>query len=348
MTLSSYVWGSENVLARAAVDALVRRPDQSTLLYLAGGAGLGKTHLLKGLTARLQQHSATPEHILYVTAEGFARRVALHIRTGRMMAFRAYHRDVATLLIDDVRSIAGLKDAEGELCHTIEQIRARGGQVVLADRHAPAALLRLSEKIRTLVGEGQVITLQQPRRDTLARYVEAESARRGRRLDPTICACLVEEVLRDKYPPSGAVPLLAVALQHLDDLSCKAQEEERASWRARCATAARRATGSTRRQDDQGHTPDHVIAHTVKYFGITRQVLLSKRRDPWTVQARQIAMYLLCEDSGLGMTRTGRELCRDHSTVIHGHRQIERLVAAGDQETTDVLRDIRASLRGPV
>jgi chromosomal replication initiation ATPase DnaA len=238
-----------------------------------------------------------------------------------------------------------------ELCYTIEQALERGAQVVISDRTDRSALRqRLPAQLRTLVEAGYAASLPQPRTETLVRYVSSESTRLQLGLEPATCAYLVEQTLRDTHPPSGPIPLLATALQHIAGKvemlrAGGLAPSDRTAWSVLCNAAAREGTQNLHRQDNQGHTPDRIIALTVGYFGLTVPALLSKRRDPWTVQARQLAMYMLCEDNGMGVTKAGRLLGRDHSTVLHGIAQVKRVLAEGDMETTEALRDIRARLR---
>src|SRR5579859_7843609 len=213
-TLSSFVAGPENTLAYAAACSVVRAPGtHHNPLYLAGAHGLGKTHLLKGIAAALMRSSMTPERILYVTAEGFSRRVALHIRTGRMMAFRQHHREATAFLVDDVSLLAGQTDAIHELCYTIEQVLERGGQVVVADAQPPSLLLRLPEQLRGRLGAGLVVTLREPNQATLV-HIARQKCRQARLPveDGTVHA-LVDGVLAHAAPGTGTVRALDGAVR---------------------------------------------------------------------------------------------------------------------------------------
>jgi len=340
-TLSSFVAGPENTHAYAAACSVVRAPGtQHNPLFISGPQGLGKTHLLKGVACALMRNTAMPERVLYVTAEGFSRRVALHIRTGRMMAFRQHHREATAFLVDDVSLLAGHNAAVEELCYTLDQLHERGAQVVVADAQPPSLLLRLPERLRSRLSSGLVVALREPSQATLV-HIARQRCRQSRLpVDDNMVTTLVDGVLAHAAPGAGVVRALDGAVKRMSEaLSANAKLGP-----AEMLRAAVTGLSEARPAGSNGPSVDRVLGAVCQYFGITKQSLLSKRRDPWTVQARQLAMYLLHEDSGLGVTRVGRELGRDHSTVLHGHAQIARALAAGDREIQEGLLDIRRTV----
>ncbi|GAC1432974.1 MAG: hypothetical protein NVSMB65_06730 [Chloroflexota bacterium] len=328
-------------MAYAAACSVVRAPGlQHNPLSITGPHGLGKTHLLKGIAGALMRNSPTPERILYVTAEGFSRRVALHIRTGRMMAFRQHHREATAFLMDDVSLLLAHNEAMAELAYTVEQVLERGGQIVVADTQAPASLTRLPESLRRRLAGGLLVSLREPTQATLVQIARQRCRQARLPVDDSTIRSLVDAVLAHAAPGTGTVRALDGAVKRIGEAIDHTPHLSQAEMvRAALATMEQTKPGT-----GSGPSVERVLHAVCQYFGISQQALLSKRRDPWTVQARQLAMYLLHEDSGLGVTRVGRELGRDHSTVLHGHAQIARALANGDREIQEGLLDIRRNV----
>lgn len=335
-TLGSYIPGAENAVSYSSICHVVRHPgDSHNPLYIHGPHGVGKTHLLHAMAQALVRGGLPAERVIYLTAETFTRRLNLTSRSGRTNLFRDRYRQAAALLIDDIGFLAHHNAAMQELCQTIDALRENGGQVVISDV-LPPAQLPVTDRLRSRLAGGLTIAFRPPSSETLvslARY----RCRLGRLPvhDDTITSIGRGVYERAGNTIGGAVPALESVLRVLT---------EAPTLSATDALSRALALPRTLSEEQTGVAVERVLQAVCQYFGITQQALLSKKRDPWTVQARQLAMYLLHEDGGLGVTRVGRVLGRDHSTVLHGHAQVARALASGDKEVNEGLVDIRRAV----
>lgn len=304
-TFDAFVVGQSSQLTHAASLAVADEPGRAyNPLFLYGGVGLGKTHLLHAIGHRVLAQGLP---VVYVSSETFTNEMVEAIRQHRMDDFRAKYRRTVLLLIDDVQFIAGKERTEEEFFHTFNAIHEAGGQIVLSSDRPPRAMTVLEDRLRSRFEWGLITDLQLPDFETRV------------------------AILRSKL---GAAPSVAVPSEVLDFMAQRVQSNIRElegglNRLLACARHLRQpvtvdlAASALRDLMDTGPsgptiTPEAILEAVSRYFGVPVEQIKGKARNKNIVVPRQLAMYLLREDAHLSTPDIGRLLNRDHTTILHG------------------------------
>ena len=338
-TFRTFVTGPQNALAYNAALTVARTPGTVyNPLYITGGPGLGKSHLLHAIASYLRPRLGGAEVIL-ISADAFAQDFALHLRRGHMLAFRRRYRRAGALLIDGIAVMAGRETAAEELVHTLDALREANRQVVIADEQRPAAIRGLPERLRSRLGASLIAALGVP--DEATRVAILRQKARAWGWGPGEGGEASDEALSTlANRMRGSVRDLEGALARLGAEAAERGVAATGQLAAQVAAEVNRAA----RQPRGRAQVEAVLAAVSDYYGLPRQVLLGKSREMTVAQARQVAMYLLREDAGLTATQVGQEIGRDHSTVLHGHARISSALNSGDAIMSMVLDSIRKSI----
>lgn len=301
-TFSEFIVGSGNRLAHASAVACVENPAKVyNPLVIYGGVGIGKTHLLQAIG-----HEALDRQrgrVLYVTSEAFTNELIQGIREGTTNEFRERYRSVDFLLIDDVQFIAGKEATQEEFFHTFNALHSTGKQIVVTCDRPPSELRVLEDRLRSRFAWGLTVDIQPPDLETRMAIVHAKAAQRGRRLPEAVLNALANRAARNVRELEGALNrVLALA----DLLGVEPGIE-----------VVRSILGE---EEDVRRTcsPADVLQAVSAYFRIKGSELVSQQRDRRVAYARQMAMYLLREESKLSLVAVGNQLGgRNHSTVIY-------------------------------
>jgi chromosomal replication initiator protein len=324
-TFDSFIVGQSNQLAHAASLAVVDDPGHAyNPLFLYGGVGLGKTHLLHAIGHAVR---AKGIDVVYVSSETFTNEFVESIRHQHTDDFRFKFRRARVLLIDDVQFIAGKERTEEELFHTFNAIHESGGQIVLSSDRPPRAMSILEDRLRSRFEWGLIADVQPPDFETRVAILRSK---------------LVGPVLGSV--PSDVLNFIAQKVQSnirelegsLNRLLAHARHMQQPVTVDLAAQALRDLVSPG--PSGHGATPNAILLAVSRFFGVRVDDLKGRSRNKQVVVPRQIAMYLLCEDAHLSTPDVGRLLNRDHTTVLHGMKQV-----AGD-----IARDgpSRASVRG--
>ena len=313
-TFDSFVVGPSNRLAHAASLAIVDHPGSAyNPLFLYGGVGLGKTHLLHAIG---QAVAAKGGDVVYVTSEAFTNELIEAIRQHRTDDFRAKFRAARVLLIDDVQFISGKERTEEEFFHTFNAIHESGGQIVLSSDRPPKAMTILEDRLRSRFEWGLIADIQAPDYETRIAILRSK-----------LVGTLIGAV------PSDVIDFIARKIQSnirelegsLNRLLAHARHMQQPVTVDLAATALHDfvAPGPSGR----GVTPEAILTAVARYFGVSVDELTGKSRRKQIVVPRQTAMYLLREDAHLSTPEVGRLLNRDHTTVLHGIKQVTQDIA---------------------
>jgi chromosomal replication initiator protein len=314
-TFESFVVGNHNRLAHAAAAAIADHPGQSfNPLFVYGGVGLGKTHLLHAIGNRTQERGY---QMLYCSSEQFTNELISAIRNRSTEEFRSKYRQVDILLIDDIQFIGGKESTQEEFFHTFNHLHANGGQVVLSSDRPPRALATLEERLRSRFEGGLQTDISQPDFETRVAILQTKATKMGIPVEQDVLMLVAERVESNVRELEGALNRLilqaqlsssrlnySLALTILDNLAPR---------RTPC-------------------TPDRIIAIVADYFDLLVDDLTGRKRTKAIASARQIAMYLLREESALSLPVIGGHLGgRDHSTVRYG---VEKITGELTEDTT--------------
>jgi chromosomal replication initiator protein len=324
-TFESFIVGQSNRLAHAASLSVVDQPGHSyNPLFLYGGVGLGKTHLLHAIGHAV---TARGHNVVYVSSETFTNQLIEAIRQQRTDDFRLKYRNARVLLVDDVHFIAGKERTEEEFFYTFNAIHESGGQIVLSSDRPPRAMTILLDRLRSRFEWGLIADVQPPDYETRIAILRSKLAGRVLGEVPSdVLEFIAQKVRSNIRELEGTLNRLLAYSRHLRqpvtiDLAAQAMRD----------LVAPGPSG-------RGVTPNSVLLAVARYFGVSVEELKSKARHKQIVVPRQIAMYLLCEDARLSTPEAGRLLNRDHTTVLHGMKVIANDI---DREGPS-----RASVRG--
>ena len=331
-TFDNFVVGQSNRLAHAASLAIVDHPGNAyNPLFLYGGVGLGKTHLLHAIGHAVAANGAD---VVYVTSETFTNELIESIRQHRTDDFRLKFRHARVLLIDDVQFISGKERTEEEFFHTFNAIHESGGQIVLSSDRPPRAMTILEDRLRSRFEWGLIADIQPPDYETRIAILRSKMAGPIMGAVPSdVIAFIAQKVQSNIRELEGSLNRLFAYARHLQ----KPVTVELAAQALHDLVAP----GPSGR----GATPLAILTAVARYFGINSDDLKGKARHKQIVGPRQVAMYLLREDGHLSTPEVGRLLNRDHTTVLHGMKQIANDIAR-DGPSRAAVRGVREVVAG--
>jgi chromosomal replication initiator protein len=331
-TFDSFVVGQSNRLAHAASLAIVDHPGNAyNPLFLYGGVGLGKTHLLHAIGHAV---AANGLDVVYVTSETFTNELIESIRQHRTDDFRLKFRHARVLLIDDVQFISGKERTEEEFFHTFNAIHESGGQIVLSSDRPPRAMTILEDRLRSRFEWGLIADIQPPDYETRVAILRSKMAGPIVGAVPSdVIDFIAQKVQSNIRELEGSLNRLFAYARHLQ----KPVTVELAAQALHDLVAP----GPSGR----GATPLAIVTAVARYFGIKADDLKGKARHKQIVGPRQVAMYLLREDGHLSTPEVGRLLNRDHTTVLHGMKQIANDIAR-DGPSRAAVRGVREVVAG--
>ncbi len=326
-TFENFVVGHSNRLAHAAATAVAERPGQAyNPLFIYGGVGLGKTHLLHAIGHRLLESGRT---VCYISSETFTNDLIQAIRGQAMATFREKYRSPDVLLIDDIQFIAGKESTQEEFFHTFNHLHGSGKQVILSSDRPPKAMITLEERLQSRFEWGLMADIQLPDAEMRSAILHAKADEHG------------------VYVPEAVVELISHHFRN------NIRELEGALNKV---IAYSRLTGNPINMElvsvalaDQMRAPvqvtvEQVIAAVVNYYRLSVDRLLSPSRSRSVAFPRQVAMYLARTETDASFPQIGSQLGnRDHTTILHGHDKIANLMETDEKVRRDVLQ-IKAAL----
>jgi chromosomal replication initiator protein len=326
-----YVVGSSNRFAHAASLSVAEHPGgKYNPFYIYGGVGLGKTHLLHAIGHRaleLRPHLM----VVYVSSEKFTNDVINAIRQQRMEEFRARYRTIDILMIDDIQFIGGKEHTQEEFFHTFNALYQSGKQVIISSDKPPKAIAGLEERLRSRFEGGLIADVQPPDFEMRAAILLSRGEERGIALPAEVVEYIAQRDQTNIRELEGALTkILAYAEFTGRPLSLQLAIEAITDG----------AGAGTRRKATARDVLDAVAAHFNADLGAMR----GRSRSKEIVLPRQVAMYLLREETGASLVDIGQALGgRDHTTVMHGIDKIERELQTDTKLRADLMR-IRESI----
>jgi chromosomal replication initiator protein len=325
-TFETFVVGKCNRLAHAAALAVTEHPaGPYNPLFLYGGVGLGKTHLLHAIT---RASLAAGRKAVYVSSEEFTNDLIDAIRTHNTSEFRERYRQADILLVDDVQFIAGKESTQEEFFHTFNALHAQERQVVLSSDRPPKAFVTLEERLRSRFEWGLAADIQAPDLETKIAILRAKAEREGRRVSQEHLELIARRAQRNIRELEGALTRALAC----SDLTGTSLDEE--TIEAALSDLAPRTASLT---------PDRIIAAVAQQYQIPEEDLLGRRRTRRIALPRQVAMYLIREETDTSLPKIGQALGgRDHTTVMYGHDRISDLIERdyGLRRQVHAIRDL--------
>ena len=309
-TFDAFIVGNSNRLAHAASLAVAEAPGESyNPLFLYGGVGLGKTHLLHAIG---HQGVHTGLAVLYVSSEQFTNEIVNAIRYRTTEEFRAKYRSVDILLVDDIQFIAGKESTEEEFFHTFNSLHEMSKQIVICSDRPPKAIVSLEERLRSRFEWGLIADIQPPDLETRMAILRVKADLLRYRVPDDIIAYIAGRVQTNIRELEGCLNrLMAYQQLHRTDLTMDV------------ARAAMSSLGNDVRESRL--TSKQIAEAVAEYYHISLDAMTGKQRDKHIVTPRQIAMYLMRQETQASLLEIGQLFGgRDHSTVLHSCEKIER------------------------
>ncbi len=313
-TFDTYVVGSGNRLAHAACQAVAEKPARAyNPLFLYGGVGLGKTHLLH---ATGNACHASGLNVLYVSSEEFTNDMITAIRTHTTQAFRDKYRSADVLLVDDIQFIAGKESTQEEFFHTFNTLHGQDKQIIVSSDRPPKSLVTLEERLRSRFEWGLSADIQAPDFETRLAILRSKAERTGRQISDEILESIAKQVQSNIRELEGALNrIIAFA-----DLSGSA-----------LTPSLVEVALSDLLPNRSDLEPEKIVTQVADYYKLSVEKLMGRDRTKDVAYSRQIAMYLLREVSKISFPQIGEALGgRDHSTVMSAIEKIKDQYKSGD------------------
>jgi chromosomal replication initiator protein len=320
-TFDNFVVGASNRLAHAAALAVAESPAKAyNPLFLYGGVGLGKTHLLHavGNACAAQQMNAR-----YVSSEEFTNDLINAIRTHATDAFRERYRRIDVLLIDDIQFLAGKESTQEEFFHTFNTLHGQDKQLVITSDRPPKAMVTLEERLRSRFEWGLTADIQAPDVETRMAILRSKAERAGHHVAPEHLEVIARRVQSNIRELEGALTrVLAFSELSGTPLSPELIDLALADLVPRGGAV----------------TVERIISVVAKHYGMSEEQLVSRSRSRQIAFPRQVAMYLIREETDASLPQIGERLGgRDHTTVMYGCDKIADRMERDDSLRRQVL-----------
>jgi chromosomal replication initiator protein len=335
-TFDTFVPGPSNKFAHAAALAVAEAPPSKAYnpVFMYGGVGLGKTHLLFAVANHMLK--LTPRlRVRYVTSESFMTEFIKAVRERRGYQFQRQYREVDVLLLDDVQFLGRAEETQTEFFHTFNHLHQHERQIVIASDRPPQELGGIEERLRSRFRSGLVVDVLPPDLETRIAILQLKAIRDAVAVPDDVLHFIASKFESNIRELEGA--LLRVAAF----ASITRQEVD--------LPLAERALEDLIPECGQEISPAVVMEETAAYFGLQIADLVSKSRSRPLTTARHVAMYLLREMTGLSLIKIGEHFDRDHTTAMHGIKKIEALMPQRGsvyRQVQELTKKVRGRARG--
>ena len=326
-TFDNFIVGSNNRFAHAAAQAVAANPSGAyNPLFIYGASGLGKTHLLIAIKNDIG-HDHPEYNIVYVEGERFTNELIAAIGQGNTEQFHGKYRNADVLLVDDIQFIGGKERTQEEFFHTFNELYKSGKQIVLTSDRPPKEIKSLEERLRTRFEWGLIADIQPPDLETRISILHRKAEMLGFVLPDDVAEFIASRIKENIRKLEGAVKKINAyrQLNHEPPTIANAQDAIK--------------------DIQQEHRPlpvtiEKIIEEVSRTFGISTDDIRSSKRDADITTARQVAMYIIREVTGMTMVDIGSEFTdRNHSTVTHSLKKISAQIST-DSRLRETVEDI--------
>ena len=324
-TFDTFVVGSSNRLAHAAALAIVKKPGhaQYNPLYIYGGVGLGKTHLLHAVGNEVQKNFPK-KVVMYASCERFTSEFVQAMQSKQIDSFKKRYRNADLLLIDDIQFLAGKEGTQEEFFHTFNTLHQTNRQIIMTSDKRPRSIPQLEPRLSSRFGWGMVTDMQTPDLETRQAILQHKCEERGFPLDREVVEYMAQHIQSNIRELEGALNAISTHCE-LYNVQPSLKLIERVLEQ----------TGLDRRVT---HVTIESICQTIAdFFTLEMADLLGKRRNKELVYPRQIAMYLIRVELQFSFPKIGKALGgKDHTTVMHGVDKITKELVRDDTLQRDI------------
>lgn len=333
-TFENFVVGKSNQVVCAAMQGVAEHPSMRfNPLFIYGGVGLGKTHLLHAVGNYLNEHN--PElNVLYVTCEKFTNDFVESIRNGKdksNLDFREKYRNVDVLMIDDIQFISNKTGIQEEFFHTFNDLYQNNKQIIIASDRSPKDMSALEERLRSRFSSGLIQDIQEPDYETKVAIIKKKCSQEGYLVDEDVVDFIAEKTGTNIREMEGILSKV-VFYSSLLGKSHASMED---------AHEALKDYGETERTDLDA---EKIISTVCDFFKVTKEELIGKKKNKEIVEPRQLCIYLINEMLNIPLTAIGAIFGgRDHTTIMHARDKINGQVKVNPHIRT-LVNDIKSQL----
>lgn len=333
----NFVVGSSNELAYAASTAVSKEVGKKyNPLFIYGGTGLGKTHLIQAIGNEIIKLHKNRIRVKYVPSERFVNDVVWAIRSKRMEDVKNKYRNIDTLIIDDIQFIGGKERSEEEFFHTFNILHQNNKQIIISSDRSPAAIPTLEERLRSRFEGGMIVDITYPDYEMKLAIIKNKIQEKNIPLSDDVCHLVASKIQRNIREIEGILNKLYFFKEFKNaEVDIKTAEE---------------IINNTLQQNTSNINPNHIIRCASQFFDISHADLINKSRRKEVVLPRQIVMFLLRDMLGMSYPDIGEKMGkRDHTTAIHSYEKISREMTQNrilNQKITLVKEQIQKSPSG--
>ncbi len=331
-TFDTFVVGRSNSFCHAACRAVAQNPGaRYNPLFIYGGVGLGKTHLLHAI-GHATINKGNGVRISYLSCDHFMNEMIAAVKNNRTDSFRRKYRNVEFLLVDDIQFLAGMEGTQVEFFHTFNTLYEAGSQIVLSSDRAPKDIPRVEDRLRTRFEWGLIADIQPPDYETRRAIIASKADLKAIAIGDEVADLIATRLTTNIRAIEGVLNRLFATAHHTGTPVSMALAQD---ILGEIVPEERRVSLSI----------DQLQEATAKYFNVSRRDLLSKSRRANIARARQMAMYLCREKTSSSLSDIGLAFGnRDHTTVLYSISKIEAELAAEKEDSAKIIRDIEKNL----
>ncbi len=325
----NFITGSSNKLAYEASLKVSETISHYNPLYIYGGVGMGKTHLLNSIGFEMKKKSK----VMFISAERFMYQFVKSIKSNDMVKFKEYFRNTDILLIDDIQFISGKEAMQEEFFHTFNALLDKGSQIIVSADRAPNKLMRIQERIKSRFSGGLVVDIQKPDLELRKKIVQKKTEELNNLYsDQLQVSKEIQDFISNEI--SGSVRELVGAVNRIVSFS-------RIYNKVPNLPETKVVLKDLLNISENKVTIDLIQTIVCKFFKISKNEMLSSRRSRYLVRPRQTAIYLTKILTSKSLPEIGREFSnRDHTTIIHSVKTIEK-IKEKDPEMIDNINKLK-------
>ncbi len=332
-TFDNFVVGKSNQVVCAAMQSVAEHPSEKfNPLFIYGGVGLGKTHLLHAVGNYLNEHR--PElNVMYVTCEKFTNDYVECIRTKNNVNsdFREKYRSVDVLMIDDIQFISNKMGIQEEFFHTFNDLYQNNKQIIIASDRSPKEMSALEERLRSRFASGLIQDIQEPDYETKVAILRKKCSQEGYLVDDDVIDFIAQKTGTNIREMEGILSKVVFYSSLINKTHVSFDD----------AKEALKDYGETERNDLDAN---NIIAVVCDFYGVSKEDVLGNKRNKEIVEPRQVSIYLINDLLGIPLTAIGQIFGgRDHTTIMHARDKIASLIKT-NPHTKVAINDLKSKL----
>ena len=332
-TFNNFVVGKSNQFVHAAMLSVAEHPSSKfNPLFIYGGVGLGKTHLMHAVGNYLNK--TRPElNVLYTTCENFTNDYTAALRSGNRadVLFREKYRNVDVLMIDDIQFISKRMGIQEEFFNTFNDLYQNNKQIIIASDRSPKEMSALEERLRSRFSSGLIQDLQNPDYETRVAILSTKASQEGYLVDNEVFDFIAQKLDINIREMEGLLSKV-VFYSQLSNKPCATMED------------AREALKDIAEPEKESLDAEKIIQTVCQFFKITKEDLFGKKRNNEIVEPRQLCMYLISDMIDMPLKAIGTIFGgRDHSTIVHARDKISKQLKT-NQHTKTIISDIKTQI----